>query len=51
MRQDKFIRDNITEDDVLVASVGGNDIALAPQLLTVVSSFNPSLLSCPTSAW
>jgi len=27
--QDKFIRDNITENDILVVSIGGNDIALA----------------------
>jgi hypothetical protein len=30
--QDRWIQDNITEDDILVVSVGGNDIALAPQL-------------------
>ncbi|CAK9052889.1 unnamed protein product, partial [Durusdinium trenchii] len=28
--QDKFIRDNITEDDILVVDVGGNDVALRP---------------------
>ena len=28
--QDEFIRDNITEDDVLVVDVGGNDVALRP---------------------
>jgi len=27
--QDKFLRDNIRESDVLVASVGGNDVAMA----------------------
>jgi len=35
--QDKFIRDNIQEDDVLVVSVGGNDIALLPCPCTIVS--------------
>lgn len=30
LQQDKFIRDNITKNDVLVISVGGNDIALKP---------------------
>ena len=32
--QDAFIRDHITEDDVLVVSVGGNDVALQPLLCT-----------------
>jgi len=41
--QDKFIRDNITEDDYLIVSVGGNDIALAPLLLTIA---NILFLSC-----
>merc|ERR1712232_449122 len=27
---DKYIRDNITEEDVLVVDVGGNDVALRP---------------------
>ena len=35
--QDRFIRDNITGDDVLVVSVGGNDIALAPLLCTIAN--------------
>jgi len=39
--QDEFIRDNITSNDVLVVSVGGNDIALAPSLGTI---FNLVLL-------
>lgn len=34
--QDKFIRDNIRKDDVLVVSVGGNDIAMKPTLKTVL---------------
>ena len=33
--QDKFIRDNITEDDILIVSVGGNDIALKPSFKTI----------------
>ena len=28
--QDMFVRDNITEDDILVVDVGGNDVALHP---------------------
>eukprot|EP00929_Paragymnodinium_shiwhaense_P068865 TRINITY_DN34719_c0_g1_i1.p1 TRINITY_DN34719_c0_g1~~TRINITY_DN34719_c0_g1_i1.p1 ORF type:complete len:339 (-),score=50.62 TRINITY_DN34719_c0_g1_i1:137-1153(-) len=30
--QDEYIRDNITENDVLVVDVGGNDVALHPTL-------------------
>ena len=35
--QDKFIRDNIRKDDILIVSVGGNDIALRPSLRTILS--------------
>ncbi len=35
--QDAFIRDHITRDDVLIVSVGGNDIALSPTLRTAVN--------------
>lgn len=35
--QDLFIQHTITEQDTLVVSVGGNDIALAPLLCTVVN--------------
>ena len=35
--QDKFIRDNIQKDDVLVVSIGGNDVALAPAPCTIAS--------------
>lgn len=35
--QDRFIRDNILSDDVLVVSVGGNDIALCPTLCTIAA--------------
>ena len=41
--QDAFIRDHITEDDVLVVSVGGNDVALSPLLCTAV---NLAVLVC-----
>lgn len=33
--QDKFIQENITDDDILIVSVGGNDIALSPTLNTI----------------
>jgi hypothetical protein len=35
--QDEFIRDHICEDDVLIVSVGGNDIALNPVLFTILN--------------
>ena len=35
--QDIFIRDNISVDDVLVVSIGGNDVALAPAPCTIAS--------------
>jgi hypothetical protein len=37
LRQDRFIRDHLTADDVLVVSVGGNDIALTPSVRTIVA--------------
>jgi len=45
--QDAFIRDNLTEEDYLILSVGGNDVALHPTLRT---SFNMLLLTkAPTA--
>ena len=38
---DHFIRDNITEQDYLIVSVGGNDIALNP---TIRTAFNMAML-------
>ena len=35
--QDVFIRDNIGSNDTLVVSVGGNDIALRPNLCTILN--------------
>lgn len=32
---DRFLRDNLRENDTLVVSVGGNDIAMAPSLATI----------------
>ena len=43
--QDAFIRDAIDANDVLVVSVGGNDVALQPLLCTAV---NLALLVCCT---
>lgn len=35
--QDKFLQDNISRDDILVVSIGGNDVALAPTPCTICS--------------
>ncbi|KAL7535671.1 hypothetical protein ACHAWF_005229, partial [Thalassiosira exigua] len=35
--QDRFLRDRIGPDDVLIVSIGGNDIALAPAPCTIAS--------------
>ena len=48
LAQDCFIRDNITEDDYLVISIGGNDIALAPTPCTVINML--SLMCCTPKA-
>jgi len=58
LTQDKFIRDNIRSDDILIVSVGGNDIALSPsgstiwniiKLLTLNSL--DSIKTNPLNAW
>ena len=36
LEQDRFLRDNLGEDDIVVVSVGGNDIALAPAPCTML---------------
>jgi hypothetical protein len=48
VEHDQFIRDNITKDDVLIVSVGGNDIALKPSVCTVCNIV--PLLSCTTNS-
>ena len=30
LSQDEFVRDHIKKDDILIVSVGGNDVALKP---------------------
>jgi hypothetical protein len=37
LTQDEFIRDTLTEDDYVLMSVCGNDIAMAPTLATIVN--------------
>jgi hypothetical protein len=37
LEHDKFIRDNIREQDVLIVSVGANDIALKPSISTMIN--------------
>jgi hypothetical protein len=45
---DKFICDHIKKEDILVVSVGGNDIALKPSFLTIINML--VLLSCTTNS-
>ena len=33
--QDEFIRENIREDDIVIVSIGGNDVALLPAPCTI----------------
>ena len=35
--QDEFLRDNMSEEDILIVSIGGNDVALAPAPCTIAS--------------
>jgi hypothetical protein len=35
LEHDKFIRDNITPNDILIVSVGGNDVAMKPTFSTM----------------
>lgn len=56
--QDEFVKRNITERDILVVSVGGNDIALRPTLTTAWNALLmnycnslESLESAPLTAW
>eukprot|EP01006_Ploeotia_vitrea_P045797 TRINITY_DN66970_c9_g1_i3.p1 TRINITY_DN66970_c9_g1~~TRINITY_DN66970_c9_g1_i3.p1 ORF type:complete len:313 (-),score=6.21 TRINITY_DN66970_c9_g1_i3:290-1168(-) len=56
--QDEFIRDNISANDVLVVSVGGNDIALKPtgwtiwnMLLMVTLNSVARINRGPSAAW
>ncbi|KAA8497701.1 hypothetical protein FVE85_5286 [Porphyridium purpureum] len=56
--QDDFIRDHIKRDDVLVVSVGGNDVALKPSISTAWNMFKlvffnseERLLKDPARAW
>lgn len=46
--QDQFIRDHIRSDDILVVSVGGNDIALALSPCTIASML--SVICCTTAS-
>lgn len=39
LSQDEFIRDNITSNDILIISIGGNDIAFSPTITTLYNLF------------
>lgn len=47
--QDQFIVKNITYDDILVISIGGNDIALKPDVATIFGIGKILLLNTETS--
>eukprot|EP00163_Fabomonas_tropica_P021489 TRINITY_DN3755_c0_g1_i1.p1 TRINITY_DN3755_c0_g1~~TRINITY_DN3755_c0_g1_i1.p1 ORF type:complete len:289 (+),score=19.15 TRINITY_DN3755_c0_g1_i1:56-922(+) len=56
--QDEVVRDMIGEEDILVVSVGGNDIALSPTLGTIFSALQliycnsqSSIEAGPSKAW
>jgi hypothetical protein len=46
--QDELIRQHIGPDDILIVSVGGNDVALQPLLCTVLSMFAMVYVPMPT---
>lgn len=46
--QDELIRQHIGPDDILIVSVGGNDVALQPLLCTVLSMFAMVYAPLPT---
>ncbi|EGD83482.1 hypothetical protein PTSG_04090 [Salpingoeca rosetta] len=43
--QDEFVRDNLRENDILIVSVGGNDVALKPTFRTLLSMAGLTLLT------
>lgn len=43
--QDELVKSNICEDDILVVSVGGNDIALSPTFCTAMAVIGQVLVS------
>jgi hypothetical protein len=45
--QDVFLRENISEDDVLIVSIGGNDVALLPAPCTIFSMAGMLCLPMP----
>lgn len=42
---DKFIRDHISTEDILIVSVGGNDVAMKPTLATLIRMLQLSWLT------
>ena len=46
--QDEFVRDHIQAQDVLIVSVGGNDVALCPSPCTILSLLG-LVKCCPTA--
>ncbi len=38
--QDQFVRENLSNDDIIICSIGGNDIALKPSISTIWNMLN-----------
>ena len=49
LKQDIFVRDHLQEGDVLIVSVGGNDIAYRPSVCTIFNAFVMFYLQSKTS--
>jgi lysophospholipase L1-like esterase len=47
--QDEFVRDNLSEHDTIVLSVGGNDVASKPTMRTLFNIFKAVLLNSEQS--
>jgi len=51
--QDRFLRDNIQRNDILIVSIGGNDVALCPTPCTMASMLGVLCLpiTCIENGW
>ena len=45
LEQDEFVRDNIRSNDILIVSVGGNDVVLKPSTCTMLAMFGLTILT------
>lgn len=56
--QDEFVRDHIKEEDLLIVSAGGNDVALKPSISTIWNilkltklNFEKKIIEHPEKCW